>query len=68
MSGERLGDALGQLVIGNRAGAAGVLGAEAAAKAAPDGYTLVVGGDEIARKTYRLQLRAPKPRTEQSRA
>ncbi|HEV7819623.1 MAG TPA: tripartite tricarboxylate transporter substrate binding protein, partial [Burkholderiales bacterium] len=44
MLGARLGDALGQqIVIENRAGAAGVLGADAAAKAPPDGYTLVVG-------------------------
>ena len=44
MLGVRLGETLGQqMVIENRAGAAGVLGAEAAAKAAPDGYTLVVG-------------------------
>jgi tripartite-type tricarboxylate transporter receptor subunit TctC len=42
--GAKLGDALGQqVVIDNRAGAAGVLGADTAAKAAPDGYTLVVG-------------------------
>ena len=42
--GAKLGETLGQqLVIENRAGAAGVLGADAAAKAAPDGYTLVVG-------------------------
>ncbi len=43
-------------------------GAEAAAKAAPDGYTLVVSGDEIARETYRPQFMAPRPRTAQSRA
>jgi tripartite-type tricarboxylate transporter receptor subunit TctC len=42
--GARLGELLGQQIVAeNRAGAAGVLGAEVAAKAAPDGYTLVVG-------------------------
>ena len=42
--GARLGELLRQQVVPEqRAGAAGVLGAEAAARAAPDGYTLVVG-------------------------
>ena len=40
----KLGDALGQpLVVDNRAGAGGLLGAETAAKASPDGHTLLVG-------------------------
>jgi tripartite-type tricarboxylate transporter receptor subunit TctC len=40
----KLGDALGQQVlIENRAGAGGALGGEVAAKAAPDGYTLLMG-------------------------
>lgn len=42
--GQKLGDALGQsLVIDNRAGAAGMIGRDLAAKAAPDGYTLLIG-------------------------
>ncbi|HKB74021.1 MAG TPA: tripartite tricarboxylate transporter substrate-binding protein, partial [Burkholderiales bacterium] len=43
--GKHLSDSLGrQLVIDNRPGAGGALGAELAAKAAPDGYTLFLGG------------------------
>lgn len=46
--GQKLGDALGQqLVIENRAGGGGAIGAAAVAKAAADGYVLLLGTDSI---------------------
>jgi tripartite-type tricarboxylate transporter receptor subunit TctC len=42
--GQRLGEQLGKpLIIDNRGGAGGTLGVDLAAKAAPDGYTLLLG-------------------------
>jgi len=42
--GAKLSESLGQpFVIEQRPGAAGVIGADAAAKSAPDGYTIVIG-------------------------
>ncbi len=43
--GQKLTDALGrQVIVDNRGGAAGNIGTEIAARAAPDGYTLFLGG------------------------
>ncbi|MBL6457775.1 tripartite tricarboxylate transporter substrate binding protein [Belnapia sp. T6] len=51
---------LGQpIVIENRGGAGGMLGAEVVAKAPPDGYTLVLGGSGSLTITSLVQARVP---------
>jgi tripartite-type tricarboxylate transporter receptor subunit TctC len=48
MVAAELGKKLGQgVVVENRAGAGGAIGAEAAAKAVPDGYTLLAGASSV---------------------
>src|SRR6516164_10997609 len=56
--GQKLSDAFRQqIVIESRAGAGGVVGANAAAKAAPDGYTFLFGpGDFVTRPSLMLQM------------
>src|SRR5712691_9918222 len=47
--GEYLARALGQqIVVENKSGASGVVGTEAAAKSAPDGYTILIATDQVA--------------------
>ncbi len=47
--GQRLTEAWGQqVVIDNRGGASAMIGTEAAARAAPDGYTLFLGTNQLA--------------------
>jgi tripartite-type tricarboxylate transporter receptor subunit TctC len=44
MVGQRLTDAFGvQVVVDNRGGAAGIIGTELAARATPDGHTMMIG-------------------------
>lgn len=48
MVGKKLSDVLGQpFIIDNRVGASGNIGADAAAKSAPDGYTLFVASSGV---------------------
>ena len=58
--GQTLTDALGrQVIVDNRGGAGGNIGAEIAARAAPDGYTLFLGGVGSHGTNPGLQARLP---------
>jgi tripartite-type tricarboxylate transporter receptor subunit TctC len=51
--GQHLGQALGQqVVIDNRPGAGGIVGAEVVARAEPDGYTLLMGNTALMVSPY----------------
>ena len=57
---QKLSDSLGQqVVIDNRPGASGLIGAELAAKAAPDGYTLFLGTTTLYAILPNLKSRLP---------
>ena len=57
---EKLGQRLGQpVVVDNRPGAEGVIGMEAAAKSAPDGYTLVLGSSTTLAANFSLKSKLP---------
>jgi tripartite-type tricarboxylate transporter receptor subunit TctC len=56
----RFGEALGQqVIVDNRAGAGGILGAELAAKAPPDGYTVFMATAGILTVIPHLQSKLP---------
>ena len=57
---ERLARALGQpIVVENRPGAGGVIGVDAAAKSAPDGYTMVLGSNTTMAANVSLYSKLP---------
>jgi len=60
MLGERLTAALGQsVVIDNRPGAGGIVGTDLAAKAAPDGYTVLLGSPAAFAISHHMQKNLP---------
>jgi tripartite-type tricarboxylate transporter receptor subunit TctC len=60
MIGERMAPVLRKpVIVENRAGAGGVVGADAVAKAAPDGYTLLLGSNGPLTNAPVLQARLP---------
>ena len=57
---QKLGEAMGQpYVVDNRGSAGGVVGFEIAAKAAPDGYTILMGGGSALTQNPSLYTKLP---------
>jgi tripartite-type tricarboxylate transporter receptor subunit TctC len=55
--GEYLSRTLGQqIVVENKSGASGVVGTEAAAKSAPDGYTILISTDQVSTWQHLFKL------------
>jgi tripartite-type tricarboxylate transporter receptor subunit TctC len=60
VTGERAAAALGQpVVVDNRAGGGGVIGAEATHRAAPDGLTIMVGHNQTHASNQAMMARLP---------
>ncbi|MCW5656809.1 MAG: tripartite tricarboxylate transporter substrate binding protein [Burkholderiaceae bacterium] len=60
MVGQALGEALGQPVVAeNRPGAGGIIGVDAVAKAAPDGYTVLFGSNTTMAANVFLYKKVP---------
>ena len=55
--GEHLSRMLGQqIVVENKSGASGIVGTEAAAKSAPDGYTILIATDQVSTWQHLFKL------------
>lgn len=59
---QKLSSSMGQpVVVDNRGGASGNIGAEATARSAPDGYTFMLGTDSTHAANAHMMINAPNP-------